>query len=126
MKISIPGNTTTLHRYYLERKLKVILPRLKGPILDAGSKSRRYDYLLCEKPTAIDLVENKNHDIQKGDINALSFENDSFRSVMCIEVLEYVHTPERALEELSRVISPGGTLVLTVPFMYREHGDSMR
>lgn len=126
MKISMLGYTTSLHRYYLEKYLKVVLPRLGGPILDVGSKSRRYDSLLPETPVAIDLVENKAHDIEKGDVNELQFEDQSFRSVVCIEVLEYVEDPNHALGELSRVVSKGGTLVLSMPFMYRAHDDKVR
>ncbi len=114
------------HRNHLERYLQTYLPDLSGSILDIGSKNRRYDYLMKEKPTAIDLAENKEKQVEKGDINALSFENESFANIICLEVLEYVSTPEKAVSEMYRVLQAGGALVLSVPFMYKFHGDQLR
>jgi SAM-dependent methyltransferase len=114
------------HRNWLERYLTRILPTLSGAILDIGSRNRRYDYLLHQKPVAIDLVEDVKKDIQKGDITNLLFSEGSFSTVICLEVLEYVDDPKRALSELYRVLAPGGTLVLSVPFIFKVHEDRMR
>lgn len=45
----------------------------------------------------------------------------SFDAVMCIEVLEHVPDPIRALRELARLLRPGGTLIVTAPFCSRTH-----
>jgi Methyltransferase domain len=39
--------------------------------------------------------------------------------VLCIEVLEYVPSPEPAVTEITRVLAPGGTAVLASPFLRR-------
>ena len=45
----------------------------------------------------------------------------SFDAVMCIEVLEHLPDPIRALRELTRLLKPGGTLIITAPFCCLTH-----
>lgn len=64
-------------------------------------------------------------DIQAGpnvdqieDIHALSFADGSVGTVVCVEVLEHVFDPIRAVQEMHRVLRPGGVAILTsVMFM---------
>lgn len=44
----------------------------------------------------------------------LPFVDDSFATVICYNVLDHVHDPLRTLEEMARVLEPGGTLYLVV------------
>lgn len=55
------------------------------------------------------------------DINAIPEPDDSFDAIMCIEVLEHLPNPLKALEEFSRLLKPGGHLVLTAPFCSLTH-----
>ncbi len=114
------------HRNRLEGYLKTILPTLQGPILDIGSRNRRYDALMPETPTAIDIVEQKEKNVLYGDVMNLSFPEGSFQSVTCLEVLEYVDNPQQAIDEMRRVMKKGGVLVLSVPFLFRAHDDKFR
>lgn len=50
-----------------------------------------------------------------GDINSLPFGEGQFDGVLCSSVLEYVDSPAAALDELQRVLKPGGWLVVSVP-----------
>lgn len=53
----------------------------------------------------------------------------SFEVILCTEVLEHLHTPERALGEMRRVLQPGGLLLLTTRFIFPIHdapGDYYR
>jgi SAM-dependent methyltransferase len=50
-----------------------------------------------------------------GDVEAMPFEDDSFGTVVCTEVLEHVPEPRRALAEIHRVLAPGGVLIGSVP-----------
>jgi SAM-dependent methyltransferase len=49
------------------------------------------------------------------------FESASFDAVLCNQVLEHVFNPDEFLSEIARVLRPGGTLLLTVPFVWDEH-----
>jgi SAM-dependent methyltransferase len=41
--------------------------------------------------------------------------DQSFNLILCTEVLEHIHEHEQALDELVRVMAPGGWLLITVP-----------
>lgn len=49
------------------------------------------------------------------DITSIPVPDASFDVVLCTEVLEHVPKPIEAIQELSRVLAPGGTLLLTAP-----------
>ncbi|MFI5268794.1 MAG: class I SAM-dependent methyltransferase, partial [Chloroflexota bacterium] len=46
---------------------------------------------------------------------ALSFANESFDAVVCLEVLEHLADETPAIDEIRRVLRPGGELVVSVP-----------
>jgi ubiquinone/menaquinone biosynthesis C-methylase UbiE len=55
------------------------------------------------------------------DITDIPVQNESFDVVLCSEVLEHVPDALSAIRELSRVLKPGGTLLLTAPFNSLTH-----
>jgi len=55
------------------------------------------------------------------DIINLPISADSFDAVMCIEVLEHLPDPIRALHELTRLLKPNGVLIVTAPFCSLTH-----
>lgn len=59
-----------------------------------------------------------------GDICATnaSIPNERFDHVVCTEVLEHVLAPHQAVDELYRILKPGGLLLLSTPFNFRIHG----
>lgn len=54
--------------------------------------------------------------VRREDVTALSFGDACFDAVVTLDVLEHVPDFNVALREFARVLRPGGTLVLTVPF----------
>ena len=55
----------------------------------------------------------------------LPFEENSFDNIVMIEVLEHVNTDKKAIQEIFRVLKPGGSLVITAPnklFPFETHG----
>ena len=50
-----------------------------------------------------------------GSILDIPFDKNTFDYVICTEVIEHTVNPKQAVKELSRVLKPGGILILTVP-----------
>ena len=53
----------------------------------------------------------------------LPFSDESFDTAVSFQVLEHVPQPERMLAEISRVLKPGGVLVLTAPHIWGIHEE---
>ncbi|HEX6786115.1 MAG TPA: class I SAM-dependent methyltransferase, partial [Acidimicrobiales bacterium] len=51
----------------------------------------------------------------QGDGTRLPFEDGAFDRVIASEVLEHIPDDQAALDELARVLRPGGTMAVTVP-----------
>lgn len=47
--------------------------------------------------------------------------NDSFDAILCSEVFEHLPNPLAALDEFSRLLKPGGQLIITAPFASLVH-----
>ncbi len=52
---------------------------------------------------------------EAADIQQLPYADASFDFVVCFEAIEHVEDPDRALDELARVLSPGGLLAISSP-----------
>jgi SAM-dependent methyltransferase len=92
-------------------------------ILDIGagnvSTNHSYTQFFPNRHT-VDLDPKRQPDTV-GDIHALPFDDNSQEVVVCTEVLEHCHTPQKAIDELRRVLKPGGKLILTTRFVYPLH-----
>ncbi|MEQ8473678.1 MAG: class I SAM-dependent methyltransferase [Marinoscillum sp.] len=54
----------------------------------------------------------------KMDIHDIPFDENSFDVIFCNHVLEHVDDDIRAMQEMRRVLKPGGWAILQVPFFY--------
>ena len=59
---------------------------------------------------------------QKADLLALPFPEHAFDGVILTEVLEHCIHPQRAVDEVFRVLKPSGLLLVTSPFCWPTHG----
>lgn len=50
-----------------------------------------------------------------------SIKSESLDTVLLSDVLEHIREPAKLLVEISRILRPGGYLILNVPFAYRLH-----
>lgn len=55
------------------------------------------------------------------DIVAIPLPDETFDAILCSEVLEHVPEPTHALDEFSRLLKPGGVMILTAPFSSNVH-----
>jgi SAM-dependent methyltransferase len=109
----------------------------KSRILDAGAGTQRYRKF-CKHLDYVsqDFGRYNGHGdsagIQTGafdygeldivsDITSIPEPDFSFDAVMCIEVLEHLPHPVKAIKEFSRLIRPEGHLILTAPFCSLTH-----
>jgi SAM-dependent methyltransferase len=53
----------------------------------------------------------------------MSFAPASFDTVFSFQVLEHVDDPEAVIGEMYRILSKGGTAIVTAPFLVSEHAD---
>lgn len=67
------------------------------------------------------LHESLHLDYEHNLSDALPLEDQSFDTILLTDVLEHMPYPDRLWAEMRRVLAPGGTLILGVPFMYWPH-----
>lgn len=96
-----------------------------GRLLDVGCGMRPYaaifeacvqDYVGLER----DRRRYDGADVW-GDILRLPFEDQVFDTVLCNQVLEHVPEPQQAMDEMARLLRPGGYLILTAPHIWGLH-----
>lgn len=97
-------------------------------MLDAGAGEAPYrqlfahcDYVTQDWPNSVHRG-GRTADIL-ADLHDLPLAEGAFDFVVCTEVLEHVRDPVRVLEELRRVLRPGGGLLLTTPFIVELHEE---
>ena len=64
-----------------------------------------------------------------GDAQEMPFADATYSTILCTEVLEHIPDPQKAVDEMYRVLKPGGTLILTTRFLFPVHdapGDYWR
>lgn len=80
-------------------------------------KARYASYVLVD-------VDASYHPDIVADIQQLPFKDGSLEAILCLSVLEHVEDPFRAVRELYRVLKPGGTVLVSVPFIWPYHASS--
>jgi SAM-dependent methyltransferase len=123
------GQYYSLNRLAVIRFLEEHAGKMYGKVLDVGSGKWTFPRKLlqdhcqyistdCYLDTNIDIVSN----IQT---LTLTFPENEFDFVLCLEVLEHVPRPWLAVKELYSVLKPGGVLLLTTPFHFWLHGNNI-
>lgn len=54
-------------------------------------------------------------------LDAIALPDESVGTVLCLDTLEHVERPRRALEEICRILAPGGIAVLSAPMYFPIH-----
>lgn len=87
-------------------------------IINLGSGIKRINDWVVN----IDFYPFDNVDIV-ADISCLPFKNNSVDAVICEFVLEHTKNPQKIVEEVYRVLKPGGLFYLTAPFITSFHSS---
>jgi SAM-dependent methyltransferase len=98
-----------------------------GRLLDLGAGSKPYEPLyrsFVADCVSVD-VPSSPHDTTDVDVMAtaddLPFDDGSFALVIATEVLEHCPDPAAVMEEVARVLAPGGRAFVTTPFFVPLH-----
>lgn len=98
---------------------------MKPPILDIGCGFGEFAQAFFEKKvdTGIDNSSsdlrsaekvNKYKNLVLGDARHMSFNNNSFRTIISVSTVEHIKNSDKVFEEAYRVLMPNGLLVLTI------------
>jgi dolichol-phosphate mannosyltransferase len=113
-----------LQRYWHRQRVRHVTGLLagEGRVLDVGCGSSRIIAALPPGSVAVDVRLEKlrvarqyGRALVQASATRLPFGDDSFPCVVCSQVLEHVPKSQGVLDELVRVLRPGGRLVLGTP-----------
>ncbi len=125
--------------YYWERRLllesfqKLCRHAQKGDLLDVGCGRKPYHALFADRISSywgVDYpvtMKGSYRSSTQADAFAnclqLPFQDHSFDTVLNTQVLEHVPDPQKLIAEMSRVLKPGGVLILSAPMTWPLHEE---
>jgi len=104
---------------------------ITGHLLDLGCGAKPYrkvfskvsSYVGIDLPATISANHMEKRADVYGEIGRLPFCDACFDAVLSTQVLEHVPVPATVVLEAARVLRPGGTILLTIPFVAAEHEE---
>ena len=122
----------TLDRWFIRSRLleavRREVPHMSGILFDVGCGRQPYRNLVTGHGSAvvqyigIDIPSERyaERDVS-WDGSRMPFQDERADYVLATELLEHCAHPQHVLDELARVLRPGGRLMLTVPFLWPLH-----
>ncbi len=107
--------------------LSALLMHVHGKCLDIGCGDMPFKALIERQISQYDSidVERRIAEVKYvGDIQNMDMiNNDSYDSALCLEVLEHVPNPVKAISEMHRILKKGAKLICSVPHLSRLHEE---
>ena len=101
-------------RVYITEALSPVFDKLRSRLSHLTSS----EFLSDSKPG--ELVHIHGRSIRNEDVTKLSFDRESFDTILSFDVLEHVPDYRVALEEFHRVLDHNGYLILSAPFSFQQ------
>lgn len=119
-------NPFFLARRRLRASMRSLAGNLSGRLLDVGCGTKPYRALFeVTEYVGLDIDSETTRRLAVADVlydgTRFPFGDGRFDAILCNQVLEHVFNPDSFVDEIRRVLSPGGRLLLTVPFVWDEH-----
>lgn len=102
-----------------------------GGLRISQGKSNRFDPIQYEKYSKYFRNKSLNYVVtdytdtygpdEIQDIHNLGYPDESIDGIFCLAVLEHINNPQRAAEEMLRVLKKGGKIYAYAPFLYKYH-----
>lgn len=118
-----PWHSQWLAGSTLYRPLRIALSGISGTVLDVGCGTKPYEPWVpgATEYVGVDVTHGPQVDVVIRPGQPWPLEDGRFDTVLCTQVLEHATDVEHVLGETARVLKPGGTAIVTVPFIYNEH-----
>jgi len=105
--------------------IEAILEYAHGKLIDLGCGDTPLKKIIESKVSEYDTldVEQRTENVKFiSDIQDMGVvESGTYDTAVCLEVLEHVRNPSRALDEINRILKDNGYLILSVPHLSRLH-----
>lgn len=103
-------------RYLLKKKIQKYGHLVTGRMLDigAGEVDRYACFFKFTERVTTDIQQGDNVDVVAS-ADKLPFDDASFDSVVCTQVLEHVPEPQLVVSEMYRILKHGGIVLATIP-----------
>lgn len=109
-----------LSRLGLESFYDLNLRNINGLILDIGCGQQEVNYRNSGQIIRLDIKKKHAVDVV-GDAHNLPFQDNVFNGIICKEVLEHLHHPHKAIDEMRRILKPSSKLVASTCFYWPIH-----
>jgi len=113
-----------VRRLHIKFIMKETVDREFGTVVDVGAGQAPYKkFVKCKKYVPVDIEYNPGlPEMVVCDLNqGLSFGSNFCDLVIMTETLEHVKKPRFVLNEIFRILKPGGRLIMTSPFVWPIH-----
>ena len=118
------------HFHVRRNRVLELLPEKLGRVLDVGCGPGVMTEIVLQRGGIFDGVDLSPEMVSEakekfghlpgvhfavGNIEKIEAGNNSYDQLICMAVIEYLKTPDRALAEMARVLKPGGIAIITMP-----------
>lgn len=122
--VGLFGKNWLIHRT-MRQTMDEVKEMVSGKLLDVGCGNKPYASIFETRVQQYIGLEKGRGRYERtdvwGDVLALPIRDQTCDTVLCNQVLEHVPQPQLAIDEMARVLRPGGYLILTAPHIWGLH-----